>query len=371
MANPFLASLDVRRFGLWDAMQHRGRPMAFVLEVTARCNNNCRHCYINLPAGDAQARSKELSVEEIARIGQEAVAMGAVWCLLTGGEPLVRDDFADLYLALKRPGLLVSVFTNACLVTPEYAELWKKYPPRDLEITVYGATEATYDRIAGRRGSFAAFRRGLDLLVAHGVPVRLKAMALRSNAHELEEIGRFCRQYTRDYYRFDPVLHLRYDGDAQRNQEICSERLLPEQVAAVESRDAERVESLRALCGAHSSAASNDPACDRLFDCGAGLASFAVGPDGTFRLCSSLNHPRTTCDLRRSTLAEAWTRLVPAVRGMRSCDAEFVEQCRRCAAVALCQWCPAHAALETGQLDGKVEYFCQVAHARQAALQAG
>ena len=59
---------------------------------------------------------------------------------------------------------------------------------------------------------------------------------------------------------------------------------------------------------------------------------------------------------------------MPHVRDLRGCNPEFLEKCRRCALVNLCLWCPAHAALETGAMDDWVEYFCQVAHARAAAL---
>jgi MoaA/NifB/PqqE/SkfB family radical SAM enzyme len=124
-------------FDLWDRMKERRAPTAFDLEVTARCNNDCRHCYINLPAADSEARARELTLAEIERIAREAVSMGAMWCLLTGGEPLLRNDFFELYLKLKRMGLFVSVFTNACLVTPEHVELFRKYPPRDIEVTMY------------------------------------------------------------------------------------------------------------------------------------------------------------------------------------------------------------------------------------------
>ncbi len=235
-------------FELWERMKQKRAPIAFDLEVTARCNNDCRHCYINLPAGDQDARSRELSLPEIERIAGEAVSMGAMWCLLTGGEPLLRDDFFDIYLALKRLGLLVSVFTNACLVTPRHVELFRRYPPRDIEVTVYGATEATYERVTRRPGSYQAFLRGLDLLLAGGVKVRLKAMALRSNAHELPEIARFCRARTSDYYRFDPLLHLRFDRDARRNEEIIAERLSPEEIVAVERADEERFGALQRNC---------------------------------------------------------------------------------------------------------------------------
>ena len=75
-----------------------------------------------------------------------------------------------------------------------------------------------------------------DLLLQAGVKVRLKAMIIRSNMHQLEEIFRFCRERTKDYFRFDPELHLRYDHNPQRNSDILAERLSPEEVvAAVEA----------------------------------------------------------------------------------------------------------------------------------------
>ncbi len=82
--------------------------------------------------------------------------------------------------------------------------------------------------------------KGLDLLLESGIKVRLKAMALRSNLHEIPEIARFCRERTKDYFRFDPFLHLRVDGDPARNEEIKSERLSPEEIVALENSDGEK-----------------------------------------------------------------------------------------------------------------------------------
>ena len=139
-------TLEIQQFPLWDKVKDKRLPLSFDLEVTARCNNDCRHCYINLPAGDRAARAKELSLAEISRIADEAVSLGVVWCLITGGEPLLRDDFCDLYLALKRKGLLLSVFTNATLINEEHIRLFKRYPPRDIEVSVYGVAQETYER---------------------------------------------------------------------------------------------------------------------------------------------------------------------------------------------------------------------------------
>jgi MoaA/NifB/PqqE/SkfB family radical SAM enzyme len=102
MNQEFVFSTGLPRFQLWDKIKHKRVPLSFTLELTARCNNNCRHCYINLPAGDQAAQAKELSREEIRELGREAVSLGALWCLLTGGEPLLREDFTEIYLDLKR-----------------------------------------------------------------------------------------------------------------------------------------------------------------------------------------------------------------------------------------------------------------------------
>jgi radical SAM protein with 4Fe4S-binding SPASM domain len=368
MSQPFVSSESFPNFHLWDKIKDKRVLLSFDLEITARCNNDCRHCYINLPAGDGEAQARELSREEILNLAREAVTMGALWCLLTGGEPLLRDDFDEIYLGLKRLGLLVSVFTNACLVTLEHVELFKQYPPRDLEVTLYGATRETYEAVTRRSGSYAAFRRGLDLLMAAGVKVRLKGMALKANVHELPEIAHFCRARTKDYFRFDPLLHLRFDGNPLRNEEIRAQRLSPEEIVAIEQADPERFRALEKACDRFMAGEEGHAACDHLFHCGAGRESFAVSYDGRFRLCSSLWHPDCIYDLRRGTLREAWERLVPQVREMRSQNRDFLERCRACPLVNLCLWCPAHAHLECGRLDAWVECFCQVAQARAQAL---
>jgi radical SAM protein with 4Fe4S-binding SPASM domain len=321
-----------------------------------------------LPANDTEVHQRELTPREIAGIADQAAAMGAIWVLLSGGEPLLRPDFSEIYLILKCKGLLVSVFTNATLLRDEHIELFKKYPPRDIEITVYGATPETYERVTRRPGSFAAFMNGLNRLLENGVKVRLKAMAIRSNFEELPAIAAFCRAHTKDYFRFDPQLHLRFDRDPGRNAEIRAERLTPEEIVALEMADEGRFSALRKGCDKLINEDFTHIGCDHLFHCGAGNGSINVGYDGKFRLCSSLWAEGTTYDLRRGTLAEAWNEFVPGVRDLRSRKREFVESCRKCALVNLCMWCPAHAHLETGEMDGTTPYFCAVAHARASAL---
>lgn len=369
VSSDFTSTTTLPEIPLWGRTGDRRIPFSFDLELTARCNNDCRHCYINLPASDGVAQRSELSLEEIDHIAGQAVGMGALWCLLTGGEPLLRKDFAEIYLLLKKKGLLITVFTNACLVTEEHIKLFQKYPPRSVEVTIYGATQETYERVTRRVGSYQAFRRGLDILIQGGVKVQLKAMAIRSNLQDMPRISEFGRSLTSDYYRFDPLLHLRYDGDPTRNAEILEERLTPEEIVALEQADPQRSSALEEACGQIVSCDPSGVGCSHIFHCGAGISSFSVRYDGAFRLCSSLNKEDCTADLRTVRLADAWNNLVPRVRALESHSRDFRENCRVCPLVNLCLWCPANAYMEVGQMDGRSEYFCQVARARAGAAQ--
>ncbi|OGC07262.1 hypothetical protein A2230_09360 [candidate division WOR-1 bacterium RIFOXYA2_FULL_36_21] len=370
MDKKFSSSAPLSEFVLWDKMKKnsKNQVISFTLEVTARCNNDCSHCYINLYANDKDAQKKELSLEQISDIANQAIELGALWCLITGGEPLLRPDFFDIYMMLKKKGLLVSVFTNAGLITQKHADFFKKYPPRDIEVTVYGVTKETYERISRKPGSFDAFMRGLEILLKTGVRIRFKTMAIKSNLHELEMISQFCRERTKDYFRFDPQLHLRFDRDEKRNQLIKSERLTPEEIVAVEQADNKRFSSLKENCDKFINPEFEKHVCDHLFHCGAGNGSFNVSYDGFFRLCSSLWHPDTIYDLKKGRLEEAWGEFIKKVRDMRSNRKEFLEKCRKCSIINLCLWCPAHAYLEVGEMDAVIEYFCKVAHARAKAL---
>ena len=362
----FAVHKPLPEFDLWNELEDKGIPVSFELEITARCNNDCRHCYINLPAGDRAARADELTFDEIVAVADQAVEMGALWCVLTGGEPLLRPDFSDIYLALKRRGLLLSVFTNACLVRPEHVELFRAYPPRDVEITIYGASREVYEGVTRVPGSFDAFLRGVRLLEDGGVKPRYKATVLRSNVHELSAMAGFGRAHTKDIFRFDPLLHLRYDRDPARNAEICAERLAPAEIAALEQSDEERAVAVRRECRRVADLGAPDVS-DLVFQCGVGLG-FTVGHDGSLRLCSALWHPDYVADIRREPVATAWRRLLAAARAARTADAAYLDRCAACGLVDLCLWCPAHAYLEIGSLTTPIDDFCDAAHARASAF---
>ena len=135
------------------------------IELTERCNNDCIHCCINLPADDAEAKKTELTTDQVKHVLSEAASMGCLKLHITGGEPLLRNDFAELYLFARKLGLKVLLFTNATLIDHNLVELFKQVPPLvEIEVTVYGMEKASYEGVTRKKGSFEQAWRGIRLL---------------------------------------------------------------------------------------------------------------------------------------------------------------------------------------------------------------
>ena len=111
---------------LWKG---EGPPAAHLdIELTERCNNACIHCCINKPAGDKRSLARELETCAWKDILRQAAELGVMTVRFTGGEPLLRKDFSELYLFARRLGLKVMLFTNARLITPQIAALLADIP---------------------------------------------------------------------------------------------------------------------------------------------------------------------------------------------------------------------------------------------------
>ncbi|WP_424358773.1 radical SAM protein [Methanocella sp. MCL-LM] len=338
------------------------------IELTERCNNACMHCSINLPEHDEAAKVRELSTDEWKRILKEAADLGAMSIRFTGGEPLLREDFQELYLFARRLGLSVMLFTNARLITPELADLFARVPPRELiEITVYGMHPESYDMAACSPGAFEEFRRGVDLLMERKIPFVVKGALLPPNKGEMDELRGWAKSipwmegHPPSYSMFFN-LRGRWDS-AAKNRLIASVRISPAEGLEVLTRDSA---AYRKEMGQFCRRFMSVPG-DRLFPCGAGHGG-CVDAYGMFQVCMGLRSSEYVYDLRKGSLKEALTTFVPKIIGMKSVNPAYLSRCARCFIHGLCEQCPTKSWAEHGTLDTPVDYLCEVAHAQARYL---
>jgi len=336
---------------LHDKMLGQRTPITGSIEVTERCNLRCVHCYINLPAGDRGAQERELSASEVYGILDQIVDEGCLWLQLTGGEPLVRPDFLDIYTHAKKKGLLITLFTNGTTITPRIADHLAEWCPFAVEITLYGYTQETYERVTGVSGSYGRCMRGIDLLLERDIPLKLKSMIMTLNRHEVWDMKAFAEGLGVEF-RFDPQLNLRLDGD----RKPAEFRISAEEVVALDMADERRAKGWHEFCEKFWGL---PPKPEYLYNCGAGIATFHVDPYGHLSVCMMSRVP--SYDLRQGTFHEGWTDFMPQVRAQKW---SRETPCQKCEFIALCGQCPGWAQMESGDQEAPVEYLCQIAHLR-------
>jgi radical SAM protein with 4Fe4S-binding SPASM domain len=334
-------------------------PLRGTIEVTRRCPLKCAHCYNNLPVQNGQARLTELSYEEHCRIVDEIVEAGCFWLLYTGGEIFVRADFIDIYKYSKQQGFLVTLFTNAVLISKKIADTLAEFPPHSIEVSLYGYTKETYEKVTGRLGSFERCMRGIKLLMERGIPVKLKTMVITLNKHEIWEMKRFVEEDLGLEFRYDAMINPRIDG-SQRPLDL---RLTPEEVVALDLQDQERLKEWNRFCE-HQVGPCLEPKQSRdLYQCGGGIGSFAIDPSGKLSVCGMSS--KDTYDLRKDSFQDGWENFISKIRQKKI---SRQTKCFACEIKAMCGMCPANGELENKHPEEPVDFLCRVAHLRAHAL---
>jgi len=325
-------------------------PIAGGIELTFRCNLRCVHCYI-----DHDDLQGELSYEEICSILDQLVEEGCLWLLITGGEPLFRKDFLDIYTYAKKKGLLITLFTNGTLITSEIADYFKEWPPFCIEITLYGMTKDTYEAITGVADSFQRCINGINLLLERRIPLKLKTMVMILNKHELSEMKKYADDLGVEF-RYDPILNPMLNG-SKKPLEVA---ITPEEVVALDLSDERRWEDLQEFWKKFKGA----PRSNHLYNCGAGLFTFHIDPYGKMSVC--LLSRRPSYDLRQGSFRHGWYEFFPKIREQKR-NKEY--PCGSCELISLCGQCPGWAYLEHSDPERPVEYLCRTAQLRARFLE--
>ncbi len=362
----YVRTVSSNKAELWRKLNSRLTHLD--MELTERCNNNCLHCLINLPEHDAKAQAAELTTAEIKDILKQAAALGCFKVRFTGGEPLLRPDFPDIYLYAKRLGLKVLIFTNATLIKNPLIQLWLKYPPGEkIEVTVYGMTQESYEAVSRAPGSFHAAFQGMDLLLQNNIPFVVKSAFLPQNRRDVDAFEAWAKSipWMDKPPRYAMFLDLRnrHDSDS-RNERIKNLRVSPQDGLDLLTRDANAYkQGMRDFCEKFTK-----PPGDKLFACGAGHKSGTVDAYGRFQMCMLLRHPDFTYDLRSGSLEDALDNVFPKLLQTRAQNAEYLQKCAKCFLKGVCEQCPAKSWSEHGTLDTPVSYLCEVTHAQTRYL---
>ncbi len=267
-------------------------PYSCQWEVTCRCNLHCVMCYtdcLNRP----DAIRQELATEDILRIMDELAEAGTLDLCLTGGEPLARPAFFQLYDHAIRCGFLVTVFSNGTLITEAHADRFAALRPHCIEISLHGITRETFERITLGQGSYDRCLLAIRFLLERQIPLVLKSTAMTLNQEEILDIKRYVGSLGRVRYKLGEEMRPELDGGASPFHYALSEQDL----ADLNRQDPD----LQRDAIQHNSV---EPA-----PCRSGMHRFHIDAYGQLQLCSG--NRKHSYDLRAGSFQRGFFEALP------------------------------------------------------------
>lgn len=341
-----------------------GTPLSGTFELTPVCNLDCRMCYVRLSRREQERIAPLKKAEQWLQLATKARNAGMLYLLLTGGEPFAYPGFRQLMEGLHRMGFVLSVNSNGTLIDEKTVEWLKKCPPARVNISLYGASDATYKRLCGDPQGFARTTKAIRLLREAGIGVKLNCSLTPENAADLEKIAAFAKENNLPLqvaaYMFPPV---RRDGTMVGK----NNRFTPEEAAYYTAlADYLTLGKTRFLesRGRYPGLTDPEDPCTGAGDgirCRAGRCSFWVTWQGQMTPCGMFPQDGYP-NVFDTTFEESWETVK-----RRAAEIRLPAECAACSVAESCRTCAAMVVTESGCFHQKPQYRCHMMKACSAA----
>ena len=358
---------------LWTQAGNERIPLTGAFELLPVCNFACKMCYVRKSRAEVEKVGGLMDGKRWLEIAEDAAKCGLLFPLLTGGEPFLYEDFQEVFTGMQNLGMQISINSNASLIDQKMAKWLSGHTPTRINITLYGASEETYQKLCGNGEAFLKVKNAVKWLKHYGIPVKFNASITPQNVQDLEQMIFFAKECKIPIqvatYMFPPI---RKDA-AMVGQ---NERLSPEEAALARVktdfltgekewflRQTERFGKFR-KGEERFQRKEEDQQKDRWREevltmcCRAGHCSFWVDWQGNLINCGMYASAKTS--LKDCTFEEAWKKLV-----MQTEKVSCKPKCIQCANKEICHPCIAMIAAECGKEENAPEYLCRM-HAAEA-----
>lgn len=323
------------------------RPLNGQIELTYLCNLDCIHCYCK----GSEETGNELSTQQWKDILDQIHKEGCLWLTFTGGEPFLRDDFQELYTYARKKGFLINIFSNGVALSFKIFEFLKTNPPFMIEISLYGTSKEVYESITQVDGSFRKIMKNINLLSQLKIPLVLKTVGLKQNKNDILKVKALAEKLLGEKkFKFDSFIFPRLNGDLTP----CQSRLSPEEIIEIESHDSAMIAQRRKEY--HMTNDSLLRPKEFLYQCNIWRNNFFINPYGRIQFCHLSQ--KYSYDLNKIGFKKAFYNEFPKLLKEKF---KSDSKCISCELRKDCHFCPARACLETGNQEGPVEYYCQLA----------
>ena len=313
-------------------------PLRGTFELTARCNFNCKMCYVHLNEQQIKSIGRELTNEEWLEIARQARDAGMLYLTLTGGEVFARPGFRELYEQLSQIGFLIQIYSNGYLIDENVMSWLSEMPPNALRFTLYGASNETYYRVCGIKDGFDRVSHAIDLVKQANIPFYMVSTLVKENIDDHQAMQDFANE-KKVVISFSTGVVKSVRG---ATQDAAAHRLdksmgTDEVLQYLISKGYDRMYSHHG----------------HIFDvCKKYRKGFWLTWNGNLQLCSFMSEPAISLSENIGFNA-AWQQLLNRLEQIQQ-----PEECKNCKYEGFCKKCPGVLAAECGSCSRVSESFC-------------
>lgn len=345
-------------------------PKNGTFELTVRCNLHCKMClFRHDDKENPELMAKELTAEQWIDMARQAAEAGTMSLLITGGEPMLRPDFCEIWEGIYKQGFVMELYTNATLVSEQVIETLRKYPPHMIGITIYGASSETYDKVCGNSNAYFRMLDGVHQLKTLPSQITFRTTLIRDNFEDGMLIDDLVKYEFGDSFNVKQACPInKAVRGACTDVEKC--RVPPEQDMQMKVK--RMWESVHHIVGdgfepknlkivrKNNGIISEEERRERitLFGCQAGMSQYTITYEGRMLACQIIDAFFT--DALQEGILKAWEGF--------PCEVHILYEkgnCECCEYIDTCQSCYGSRYAETGDFNGCSDYIYRTAKARK------
>ena len=310
-------------------------PLVISWNVTRKCNLKCSHCYINATKEELRG---ELTTEEAKRLMDQISDVSRPLLILSGGEPLLREDIYDLIRYGASKGFRMGLGSNGSLIDEAVAKKLKDAGVKTVSISIDSSIPEKHDEFRGVKGSWQKAVNAITALKQNGVLVQVNTTVTQQNHGEIDEIMSLAEELGVENF------HLFFLVPTGRGIKIAdlSPALYEGMIKSTFAKTAKHRLNVRPSCAPQFMRIAKDMGLDMrqwIRGCIAGLYYCRVYPNGDITPCPYL--PVKLGNIREKTFSEIWFKS-EVFTNLRNFN-KLKGKCGDCDYRSLCGGCRARA----------------------------
>lgn len=323
--------------------------------VTKRCNLYCKHCYRD---SSSEQFEGELSTTAGKKLIEEIAAAGFKILILSGGEPLIREDIYELISYAAQNRLIPVLGTNGTLITRAVAEKLKHSGLKGVGVSIDSIDPKKHDEFRAKAGSFNMALEGIKNCIEVGIKVQINTTVTKHNRDEILEITEFATELGAKAHH--PFFLVEVGRGKNLKRASLEDEDYMDMLSRVIDKASEVDIEVKPTCAPQFMSLAKAKGVEMRFTrgCIAGIGYCCILPDGEVHICPYL--PISTGNVQVEPFDKIW-RESEIFKGLRDYSS-YGGNCGSCSDIAICGGCRARAYSQTGDYKSEdpVSKYCKV-----------